>query len=155
MDGYISKPIDPRVLFAVVEQDGTEAMPVLAESTTTFDEETLRQRIFGDDALMVELIELFLEDLPARLAAIRQAILEQHAQALYAAAHDLKGAATTLSTDALANVAGELEQLGASGDVTAATAASDRLADVAHGTIEVLRNFVTLATQSASTAPKH
>jgi hypothetical protein len=38
--------------------------------------------------------------------------------------------------------------------VTAATAASDRLSDVAHGTIEVLRNFVTLATQSASTAPK-
>ena len=154
MDGYISKPIDPRALFAAVEQGGTEPMAVLAGSTTTFDEETLRQRIFGDDALMVELVELFLEDLPARLAAIRQAILEHHAQALYAAAHALKGAATTLSTDALANVAGELEQLGASGDMTAATAASDRLSDVAHGTIEVLRNFVTLATQSASGAPK-
>jgi signal transduction histidine kinase/CheY-like chemotaxis protein len=154
MDGYISKPIDPSVLFAVVEQGDAEAMPVLAGSTTIFDQETLRERIFGDDALMVELVELFVDDLPARIGAIRQAILEQHAQALYAAAHDLKGTATTLSTDALAHVAGELEQLGASGDVTAATAASDRLSDVAHGTIEVLRNFVTLARQPASTAAK-
>jgi signal transduction histidine kinase/DNA-binding response OmpR family regulator len=154
MDGYISKPIDPSVLFAVVEQGDAEAMPVLAGSTTIFDPETLRQRIVADDALVVELVELFLEDLPARLGAIHQAILEQHAQGLYAAAHALKGAATTLSTDAHAHVAGELEQLGAAGDVIAATAVSDRLSVVADDTIEVLRAFVALAGQPASTAVK-
>ena len=148
MDGYISKPINPSVLFAVVEQGDAEARPVLAEATTIFDEEALRQRIFGDQALMVELVELFLDDLPARLGAIHQAIIEQHAEALHSAAHALKGAATTLSTDALAHAAGALERLGVAGDLTAATAASDRLSVVAHDTIEVLRTFVSLASQT-------
>jgi len=154
MDDYVSKPIDPSVLFAVVEQGDTKATPVLAGSTSIFDAEALRQRIFSDEALMVELVELFLEDLPARLGAIHKAVIEQHAQALHAAAHDLKGAARTLSTDALAHAAAELEQLGASGDVTAATAASDRLSVIAHGTIEVLRHFVTSANQIARSASK-
>jgi signal transduction histidine kinase/DNA-binding response OmpR family regulator len=151
MDGYISKPVEPPVLFAAVEQGDAEVMPALAGSTT-FDEEALRQRIFGDQDLMVELIDLFLDDLPTRLAAIHQAIVEQQAQALQAAAHDLKGAAATVSTDALAHAAEELEQLGAAGDFTAVAAASDRLSVAAHATIDVLRSFVTSARQPANTA---
>jgi CheY-like chemotaxis protein len=152
MDGYISKPIDPSVLFAVVEQGDAEAMTGPAPATATFDAEALKQRIFGDEALMVELVELFVDDLPARLGAIHQAVVEQHAQALYAAAHALKGAATTLSADALARAAGELERLGAAGDLTTVTAAADRLSVVAHDTIEVLRTFVTVASQPPSAA---
>jgi HPt (histidine-containing phosphotransfer) domain-containing protein len=128
---------------------------VVAGTTATFDEEALRQRIFGDEPLMVELVELFVDDLPARLGAIHQAILEQHAKALHAAAHALKGAATTLSTDALAHAAGELERLGAAGDMAAVTAASDRLSLVAHDTIGVLRTFVTSASRRARAAAKH
>jgi two-component system sensor histidine kinase/response regulator len=153
MDGYISKPVEPPVLFAVVEQRDADVTAARAGSKT-FDEEALRQRIFGDEELMVELVDLFLDDLPARLGAIHQAIVEQHAGALHAAAHDLKGAAATLSTDALASAADELEQIGADANFTAVAAASDRLSGASRAAIEVLRRFVTSARAPTIAASK-
>ena len=67
MDGYLSKPIDPFVLFAVIEQDGGGVQTGVAK-LLTFDEEALRQRVCGDEQLMSDVIQVFLDDLPLRLA---------------------------------------------------------------------------------------
>ena len=80
MDGYLSKPIDPPMLFAVVEQQGddTRAAPAADEGTSTgrrtFDSDALLDRLSGDDELMTDVIGVFLEDCPARLAAIKSAV---------------------------------------------------------------------------------
>ena len=101
MDGYLSKPIDPRALFAVVEQgdDGSGGAVPAGAAAATFDEEALRHRLSGDDELMTDVIRLFLEDLPVRVAAIQEAVTRRDAEALRAAAHALKGAAGNLSAD--------------------------------------------------------
>ena len=92
MDGYLSKPIDPPMLFAVVEQDGDGGgVQAAVAGPVTFDEDALRHRLSGDDELMTDVIRVFLEDLPVRLAAIKDAVTSRNADALRAAAHALKG----------------------------------------------------------------
>jgi two-component system sensor histidine kinase/response regulator len=141
MDGYLSKPIDPRMLFAVVEQDGDGggAVKTAVAGPITFDEHALRQRLSGDGELMIDVIHVFLEDLPARLAAIKDAVSARDADALRAAAHALKGAAGNLSADGLFDVACVLERIGAESRMDAAEGAWRQLSVEAINVIDVLR----------------
>src|SRR5687768_11812173 len=83
MDGYLSKPVDPRMLFAVVEQDGASgALAQLVAGPIIFDAEALKHRLSGDHNLMIDVIRLFLEDLPMRLAAIHDAVTSGNAEEL-------------------------------------------------------------------------
>jgi CheY-like chemotaxis protein len=76
MDGYLSKPINPPMLFAVVEQggDGGGGVQTPVAGPVSFDEDALRYRLSGDRELMTDLIRVFLEDLPVWLAAIKDAV---------------------------------------------------------------------------------
>ena len=66
---------------------------------------------------------MFLEDLPVRLAAIKDAVTGRNADALRAAAHALKGAAGNLSAGGLFEAARVLERIGAESRMDAAEAA--------------------------------
>ena len=73
MDGFLSKPIDPQLLFAVVEQGDEGGSVAAAAGPMTFDEHALRHRLSGDNELMTDVIRMFLRDLPVRLVAIKRA----------------------------------------------------------------------------------
>jgi PAS domain S-box-containing protein len=141
MDGYLSKPIDPRALFAMVEQaHGGAPAPALAPARRgAFDEEALRTRLSGDRHLIADVIRVFLEDLPARLSAIDAAVVSRNAVALREAAHDLKGAAGNLSAVGLFDAACVLEHVGAESRMDAAEAALRRLSIEAIHIVNVLR----------------
>jgi len=142
MDGYLSKPIDPATLFAVVEQQGDgERSATTVAGATTFDEAALRGRVSGDEQLMTELIRLFLEDLPARLAAIDAAVTSGNAGELHKAAHALKGSAGTMATGRLFNSAHLLERIGAESRMDAAEAAWSELAIEARAVTGALRQW--------------
>jgi two-component system, sensor histidine kinase and response regulator len=129
MDGYLSKPIQQALLFQVVEQGsgGDTAIP------SAIDSAGLLARVGGDQELMLEVVHLFLEDCPARLAAIRAAITTRDGEALRNAAHALRGAAGTLSAGALVEAASVLERLGAENRFDPAEAAWKTLnAQAAH-----------------------
>ena len=153
MDGYLSKPIDPAMLFAVVEQDGSGAgvRAALAERVT-FDEGALLERVSGSHDLMTDVIRVFLEDLPMRLAAINEAVAGRNAEALRAAAHALKGAAGNLSAAGLFEAAGVLERIGAESRMDAAEAAWRQLSVEAGNVIDVLRRHSTSAEKMDSCA---
>jgi two-component system, sensor histidine kinase and response regulator len=139
MDGYLSKPIDPHKLFAAVEEGGEGSMQTATAVPVTFDEDGLRQRLGGDDELMSDVILIFLEDLPARLAEIRAAVNGRNADALRAAAHALKGSAGNLSAGGVFEAARVLERIGAESRMDAAEAAWRRLSVEATNIIDVLR----------------
>ncbi len=139
MDGYLSKPIDPPMLFAVVEQDGNVGGEPPAARPVTFDAEALRRRLSGDDELMTDVIRLFLEDLPVRLAAISDAVIAKDPVALRAEAHALKGAAASLSAVGLFEAAHVLERVAAESHMEAADAAWRRVSVEACNVIDVLR----------------
>ncbi|WP_248762054.1 response regulator [Pseudarthrobacter sp. SSS035] len=59
--------------------------------------------------------EAFRKDVPARLAALREAVTNGGGPALSQAAHALKGAAANIGATAVASLCGELEDMGRSG----------------------------------------
>jgi len=69
----------------------------------------------GDDDLLSELIDLFLADAPARIAAIRDAIAREDWPDLATAAHSLKGSCGSLGAVHLADLCARLERYGRTG----------------------------------------
>ncbi|MDP2321710.1 MAG: response regulator [Acidobacteriota bacterium] len=144
MDGYLSKPIDPAALFAVVEQAGLgpAAAPPSppAAAPLTFAADALLRRLSGDHELMADMLQLFREDLPVRLAAIEQAVTAGDAPALRSAAHALNGSAANLSAIALFESASALEAMAAASDLAGVDALWHRLKDEAAATDAALQH---------------
>ena len=138
MDGYLAKPIDPRMLFAVVEDEaagGASTTP----SAPGLDLASALERLGGDQRLLSDVIGLFLEDVPARLAGIKAAVDARNGGELAIAAHGLKGAAGNLSATALFNAAAVLERLGAEDRLDAAEGAWRLLSAEATDVLDRLR----------------
>jgi two-component system, sensor histidine kinase and response regulator len=139
MDGYLSKPIDPRMLFATVEDDS----PSRVASALPFDRTAVLERLDGNDALLSDVIALFLDECPARLRAIQAAVDARDAGSIRFQAHALKGAAGNLSALGLFNAAQILERLGAEGRVDAADGAWRVVSMEASQVLDALRQFET------------
>ena len=66
----------------------------------------------GECDIVTELIDLFLEDTPLRLEALRQAIRQSADQTLKQAGHSLKGSCGVIGAKHMADLSAELERLG-------------------------------------------
>lgn len=75
----------------------------------------------GDHDLLHELIDVFLEDAPERMAAVRQALGAGDAVALYKAAHTLKGSAGNFGATEVVSRALQLEAHARCGDLVSAS----------------------------------
>jgi HPt (histidine-containing phosphotransfer) domain-containing protein len=150
MDGYLSKPIDRDLLLAVVEQE-TEGDPaprrpaarrhVDRAQEASVDRIELMDRLGDDRALFDDVIAIFLDDCPRRLAAIKTAVDQSDATEIEETAHVLKGAAGNLSATRLFDAAQTLERIGAKGRLGAAEAAWRRLSIEATQVMDTLRRF--------------
>jgi HPt (histidine-containing phosphotransfer) domain-containing protein len=103
------------------------------------DRESLLERLGGDEQLLVDVIQLFREDCPRQLAAVRAAIDAQSGELIRTAAHALKGAAGNLSAAGLFEAAKTLELVGAEDRLAAAEDAWRRLSLEATRVMEALR----------------
>jgi CheY-like chemotaxis protein len=143
MDGYLSKPLDPRMLFAAIEDEPPPPTPAAPVTAPTFDRTAALRRLDGDERLLADVINLFLDDCPARLKAIKAAVDARDPDAIRAAAHGLKGAAGNLSATSLFDAAEILERIGAESRLDAAEAAWRRLSMAATETLNRLRQHET------------
>lgn len=66
----------------------------------------------GDEEFMVELINLFLDDLPRQIEVLRRAIENHDAEGAVAAAHRLKGASGNLGAEPMSVLCRRVERLG-------------------------------------------
>jgi CheY-like chemotaxis protein len=160
MDGYLSKPIDTGQLFAAVEAEpsqsaGSSTSDDAAGGLATFDETALRHRLSDDRELMTEVIRLFLDDMPTRLTAIREAVTGRDAVAVRTTAHALKGAAASLAADRLAEAARVLEHFGVSGDTDAAQLAWKKVSAEADRFVETMRRDPAFAAEASTTPRTH
>jgi two-component system sensor histidine kinase/response regulator len=123
MDGYISKPIRTQDLYAEIERCLPGILLETADIRSNFapletiDRAMLLARVEGDHKLFVELIQLFLEDAPRMIAAMRRACEEEAMDALAKSAHSMKGAAGSLAAETTAEAAAQLERYAVAGDV--------------------------------------
>ncbi len=143
MDGYLSKPIDPRLLFAAVEDDAgpTERDAPSMPSIAPVNQTDLMRRLGNDHQLFVEVMALFLADCPVHVAAIQTALADGNAEEIRTTAHALKGAAANLSASALSEAARTVETLGAEHRLAEAGAAVAALNERAAEVMNWLRQY--------------
>jgi HPt (histidine-containing phosphotransfer) domain-containing protein len=77
--------------------------------------EDLRAMNPGDDSFLRELIQIYLEDSPQRIAEIEQSLAQGDAVRLTRAAHSLKGSSSNFGATQLRAVSERIERLGHSG----------------------------------------
>jgi CheY-like chemotaxis protein len=148
MDDYLPKPIEPGALFAVVE--GTGALPGEAPGLTangaTFDAAGLMMRVGNDVALAREVITTFMDDHPARLRALHDAVAKGDFAQVRRDAHAIKGAALTVGGQALSALSQGLIELAAQGQPALFELACRRINDASAALDRALRDqLATLA----------
>ena len=142
MDGYLSKPLDPRMLFAIAEGDA----PAGPASASAFDRAAILERLDGNETLVSDVIGLFLDQCPARLRAIKAAVDARDGESIRLEAHRLKGDASNLSALGLFNAAQILERIGAEARLDAAEGAWRIVSMEASQVLDALRHFETRET---------
>ena len=116
MDGYISKPIDSRALYAEIDKClvGIAKDPLMTEKPVERNDlvnrAALLDRVEGDQELLAEIIKMFLADAPQRLGAMQNALQQGDMILLERSAHSMKGAAGNMSASAVVNAALQLER---------------------------------------------
>jgi CheY-like chemotaxis protein/anti-sigma regulatory factor (Ser/Thr protein kinase) len=135
MDDYVTKPLEPRVLFSALDRwtKGREAvreMPFSAEQpssqtslatapagqgpalteTLPVDMESALPRFGGDRGFMMEMLRDYRGMLRERLAEIQRALQSRDAEQLARLAHSLKGVSLNFSANPLADIAFHLEE---------------------------------------------
>jgi len=120
MDDYVSKPIQPDKLLEAIERHisaSTPGKPKATDSTASdekdvFDRAELLERVGGDEELCVELLDTFVQDIPARLEELKQALADNDSTLLRQQAHAIKGASANIGAHALREVSFEVEKAG-------------------------------------------
>jgi HPt (histidine-containing phosphotransfer) domain-containing protein len=129
MDEFASKPFQKSEPPGVVELHdpitGRDASFEAGDrrSDRAFDRQAVLEQADGDEEFVAEVIGLFLDDVPGRMAEIRQAVQQCDAKHLTAAAHVFKGSAGCLSAGATMAAAFRLEEIGKSGQLSDAAEA--------------------------------
>jgi two-component system sensor histidine kinase/response regulator len=144
MDYYLAKPIDRLALLSAVE-DGA-VIPATASATDftampAFDAVELIKRLGGDAELVREVVQVFVDDCPQRLTAIRTAIDQSDARALESAAHAFKGAVSSLAAHRAVELTRALELAGKNGAMTDALPLWRRLESVVGELIVALHAY--------------
>ncbi len=142
MDDYLSKPVRPEELERILERwiqrpdaedlledlDG-EAARITAEGSLDLGVlASLRElQEEGEPDILAELVEMFLEDAPRRLASLREAIQRGDAGEVERTAHTLKGSCGNMGARRMHELAADLQAIGASGDLSGAAERLDLL----------------------------
>jgi HPt (histidine-containing phosphotransfer) domain-containing protein len=144
MDDYVSKPVDPGELEAVLERwipqaeretadldeqrttDGS--VGALGSATDPLDRSViLGLRELGGPELLTELGHLFLEDVPSQLEALREAIEGGDAASVERVAHTLKGSCGNMGATRMSTICAELQDVGHSEELERAVVLVERL----------------------------
>ncbi len=126
MDDYVSKPVDARELLAAVARHaGGAALPGTSRGSEhgrspDFDMDVAMANVGHDREVLATVLQMFADRGDERLSAVEDAVERGDASALQAAAHSLKGTASTLGMPVLSRLALELENRGRRGEVEGA-----------------------------------
>lgn len=120
MDGYISKPIQPREVFETIAalvpaapRPPAPGGPVDASLNLS----EAMNRVGGDRSLLRTLAQLFLQTYPTQILELRKAISQRDNPAIRRLAHTLKGAVGNFGTGPAYQAAQRLETMGRQSDL--------------------------------------
>jgi two-component system, sensor histidine kinase and response regulator len=126
MDDYLSKPVKPQELSDMLEkwivkqdssqQEGTTVRDIASEKDV-FDRAGFLDRLMGDEDLADKIFTEFLEDVPRKFIALKEAVGKGDAPSVQIEAHTLKGASANVGALALQDIAYQIELAGKEGDM--------------------------------------
>jgi signal transduction histidine kinase/DNA-binding response OmpR family regulator/HPt (histidine-containing phosphotransfer) domain-containing protein len=141
MDDYVAKPVQAEELHAALARltedrlhedrlhedrladaiiDDMPAVPEKSPAPFAFDRAAILARLSGDEALLEEILSLFVNDCPRLMEVIRLALAAGDGQALSRHSHALKGSAGYLGASQVCAAAARLESSGAADDLLGA-----------------------------------
>lgn len=120
MDDYLPKPIQPQMLYGVVNRLLFEGDRSLLSSPEEFDPDVLLELVSGDRALAAELLNDLIQDVEEKVGILRQAIATGDHEALWKNAHSIKGAVGNFGLKHLYQCALTLERMGKEGIIQGA-----------------------------------
>jgi CheY-like chemotaxis protein len=141
MDNYISKPIDPVQLYALLDEykpsnqntvtasgrpldvHASESDNTMNIKSDVFDFEAALERIPGGMDIVKEMAELMMTECPKLLAELRAGLDTGKAQEVQRAAHTIKGSASVFGAKYVVERASRMEQMGREGDLSEGAAA--------------------------------
>jgi PAS domain S-box-containing protein len=128
MDAYVAKPVQREVLLATIDRVLGRSTGQASEATDgeICDADVLRARV-PDEAILAEVIALFLQECPRMLADVREAVERGDAARIRSAAHTFKGAAGNFVAAPVVEAATHLEMMGEAADLDGAKGALARL----------------------------
>src|SRR5215469_1027030 len=123
MDGYVSKPITCAEMQSAISKvmnwsaspaQGTPASPAKDQASVaaTVDLGQMLERLGGDENLLQEVLEIFLEQTPKLLKTLRDALARGEAETVERTAHSMKGELGYLGAKEVSQKARQLEELG-------------------------------------------
>jgi two-component system, sensor histidine kinase and response regulator len=122
MDDYLSKPIRPKELDAVldsyVSMKSAAPAPTATNIASAVNIEELMERLGDDRELLAELTEIFREDYPKQMQLAYDALADNDAAAVRRIGHALKGALANLGATNASKLALSVECMGKSGDLS-------------------------------------
>jgi CheY-like chemotaxis protein len=158
MDGYVAKPVLPamlraellRVLSPAHTQDMSKeaAAPRPALQGAAFDRNWMLSHIGGDEALMHEVIDIFLSGFGDMQTRLEEAIAARDPKAVREAAHSVKGAVSNFGAKEAATAAGLLENAGMRDETASFAALGERLLSLLQGLKSALEHE--MATRAGS-----
>ncbi|PTL39099.1 response regulator [Alkalicoccus saliphilus] len=123
MDDYLSKPVNLERLKQVLEHwmpDNGQPFSFQAENRTETQNPPINmenlQESYGDESLVKELLQMFLNDAPGYLENLRQAIEQKKSVETAEIAHSLKGSSAVLKAETFTRLSAVIQQAAKSGD---------------------------------------
>ena len=119
MDGYITKPVrfsDIEETLAGLIRENMNSSPAAAKAES-WDRTQALDRIGGDEQLLRDLCQIFLEESPKLMAKLRHALAAGDCDGLMRAAHSIKGESSYLGAGRTSEAARQLEDMGRNQDL--------------------------------------
>jgi len=165
MSDYLSKPVDCELLISKLNLWGKKeniALPELCsgdiecrdshaddvsddtevEFEQGWDKEGLRKRVRGNDILVRNLVELYLDDTPEQYNNLLKSIESNDNESVVAKAHKLKGSARNIGAVEFARVTGDIERAGKAKDWQLVSAKSAELTARYHQLMSALEGYL-------------
>jgi two-component system, sensor histidine kinase len=139
MDDYISKPVMLEDLERALRKwcsgasDGRDAAPatVAAPGPAVLDRKRLEHlkelSKRTDQNMFFRLLAMFLEDAPARIRKMRDALAQRDAEGVFSAAHSLKGLSGNLGAMTMMSLSQDLQAIGQQGSLAGVEELLDRV----------------------------
>jgi HPt (histidine-containing phosphotransfer) domain-containing protein len=153
MDGYIAKPIGALELEAAIETvvpgrdrwDGVDrrgggAEEAPAPAAARWNRNRTLAGLGGDEGLLEAVVDIFLEEAPKQLAAMRLGVAQGDPDAVEKAAHSLKGELGYMGVADIVKLAREMEEKGRYADLGDASRLRGRLETGVFGLLREMRS---------------